>query len=97
MAQYDIHRLGDGLVIDCQADLLNYLNTRIVVPLIPRAEAPVPARRFNPIFIVHGVEHVMDTQYASAVERRQLGEVVASLADHAFEIIDAFDVLISGV
>ena len=97
MAQYDIHRLGDGLVIDCQADLLNDLNTRIVVPLIPRDEAPVPARRFNPIFIVNGAEHVMDTQYASAVERRQLGEVVASLAEHAFEITDAFDVLISGV
>lgn len=97
MAQFDVHRLGSGLVVDCQSDLLGHLNTRIVAPLIPRAEAPMPARRFNPIFSIQGVDHVMDTQFASAVERRQLGEIVMSLADRSFEIVDAFDVLIGGV
>ena len=97
MAQFDVYRLGGGLVVDCQSDLLGHLNTRIVVPLIPRDEAPVPARRFNPIFRIEGADHVMATQFASAVERRQLGEIVASLADRSFEITDAFDVLLSGV
>lgn len=97
MAQFDVHRLGGGLVVDCQSDLLGHLNTRIVVPLIPRDEAPVPARRFNPIFPIEGTDHVMDTQFASAVERRQLGEIVTSLTDRSFEIVDAFDLLLSGV
>ncbi len=97
MAQFDVHRLGSGLVIDCQADLLSHLNTRLVVPLIPRDRAPKPARRFNPIFSVDGAAHVMDTQYTSAVRTQQLGAVIASLADHSFEITDALDVLISGV
>jgi toxin CcdB len=97
VAQFDVHRLGRGLVIDCQSDLLADLNTRVVVPLIPRDQAPVAAHRLNPLFSIDGADHVMDTQFASSVERHQLGVVVASLAGHSFEIIDAFDVLISGV
>ncbi len=97
MAQYDVHRLGDGLVIDCQSDLLAHLNTRLVAPLIARDQAPVPARRFNPILVVDGADHVMVTQFAAAIERRDLGPVVTSLADRSFEIVDGLDILISGV
>lgn len=97
MAQFDVHRLGSGLVIDCQADLLSHLNTRFVVPLIPRDAAPKPANRFNPMFLIEGTDHVMETQFASAVEHRDLGPIVTSLADRSFEITDALDVLISGV
>lgn len=97
MAQFDVHRLGQGLVIDCQSNLLSHLNTRMVVPLIPRDQAPHPARRFNPIFSIDGVDHVMDTQFASAIERRRLGPIVADLSDRSFEVTDAFDMLLSGV
>ena len=97
MAQYDVHRFDGGLVVDCQSELLKHLNTRLIVPLIPRDEAPKPASRFNPIFEIGGIEHVMNTQFAGAVERRRLGGIVASLEDRALEIIDAFDVLITGV
>jgi len=97
LAQFDVHRLGSGLVVDCQSDLLTHLNTRVVVPLIPRDQAPMPAHRFNPVFSIDGAAHVMDTQFVSAVERRALGPIVASLADRSFEITGAIDVLISGV
>jgi hypothetical protein len=39
----------------------------------------------------------MVTETAGAVRTRQLGAVVESLANRHFEIIDALDVLISGV
>ncbi len=97
MAQFDVRRLGRGLVLDCQSDLLVHLNTRLVVPLIARDQAPTPARRFNPVFLIDGVEHVMDAQFATAVELRELGAFVASLANQSCKIIDAFDVLLSGV
>lgn len=98
MAQFDVHRLSRGrLAIDCQSDLLNHLESRFVVPLVPGATAPRPARRLNPTFKIGGVEHVMLTQFSSAIDRRELGEVVTSLADHSFEITGALDVLISGV
>ena len=97
MAQFDVHRLGDDLIVNCQSDLLSELNTRAVVPLIPRARAPKVAGRFNPVFTIDGQDLVMTTQFIGAVERNQLGEVVVSLADHSYEIIGAIDVLTGGV
>jgi toxin CcdB len=99
MAQFDVHRLspGGGLVLDCQSDLLQQLNTRFVVPLIPEEDAPQPARRLNPTFVIDGESFVMVTQFAAAVHSNELGEAVASVRDQSFEVIGALDVLISGV
>lgn len=99
MAQFDVYanRSGDGLLLDCQADLLSDLNTRFVVPLLPPELAPKPGGRLNPAFDVHGDRYVMVTQYAGALEQRELGRKVASLTEHDFEITRALDVLITGV
>lgn len=97
MPQFDVHRLGRGLVVDCQSSLLGDLNTRFVVPLIPIESAPRPAQRVNPIFRVGSRDYAMDTQFAGAVEQRELGQIVVSLGDRSFEITAALDVLISGV
>lgn len=99
MAQFDVHRLipNGTFVVDCQSDLLAELNTRFVVPLIRRDAAPTAAQRLNPVFSISGAQHVMVTQFAAAVEVRELGEIVGSLTDRAFEVIGALDVLISGV
>jgi toxin CcdB len=99
MAQFDVHELksGRGLVIDCQADLLTELNTRLVVPLVARRQSPQPAQRLNPVFTIAERELVMLTQFAAAVQRQELGERVESLRTHAFEIMGALDVLLSGV
>ena len=40
MSQFDVYRIPDGpLVVDCQTDLLNYLQSRFVVPLLPPPQA----------------------------------------------------------
>jgi toxin CcdB len=98
MAQFDVHTLSKGrLVLDCQSDLLSDLGSRLVVPLVSKDTAPNPAGRLNPIFEIGGIEHVMLTQFAGAIDRPQLGDVLISLANRSFEITDALDVLISGV
>jgi toxin CcdB len=99
MAQFDVHRLGsgEGLVLDCQSDLLQQLNTRFVVPLIPQEDAPAPAQRLNPTFVIDGRRFVMVTQFAAAAHCNELGEAIASLRGHSFEVVGALDVLISGV
>ena len=99
MAQFDVLELKSGaeLVLDCQSDLLARLTTRLVVTLIPRELAPDPARRLNPVFTIAGREHVMVTQFAAAVSLGELGGFVLSLQDRSFEIVDALDVLVSGV
>jgi toxin CcdB len=85
------------LVVNCQSDLLDRIDSRFVVPLVPQALVPKVAQRLNPVFKIDGKDYVMLTQAAAAVRRRELGDVVASLADRAFEITGALDVLVSGV
>ena len=92
-----MHRLGSVLVIDCQSSLLDRIDSRFVVPLVPVQDAPKVAQRLNPVFKIDGEGYVMLTQAASAVRLRELGPKVASLPEHAFEITGALDVLISGV
>ena len=94
-----MHRLTTTgtLVVDCQSGLLDNLNTRFVVPLIPAEESPAPAKRLNPVFQIAGSDYVMATQFAAAVQKRDFGDVVASVEHRALEVIDALDVLVTGV
>ena len=98
MARFDVRRLrsGDGFVLDCQADLLAHLQSRFVVPLMPPEQGPQRAARLNPLFNVEGIELAMYTQYAGAMQRNELGPVVASLSDYDMEILAAIDMLITG-
>lgn len=98
MAKFGVYRFshGSGYVIDCQADLLNELNTRLVVPLLPVDDAPKPAARLNPIFEIDGERHVMVTQFAAAVAASELRDQVTSLAEQSLAVGNALDMLISG-
>ena len=98
MGRFDVHANpgGSGYVLDVQADLLEDLNTRVVVPLLPLAEAPVPARRLNPVFEIGDVPHVMVTQFMAAIPRALLRSPVTSLPSHDAEIMAALDMLLVG-
>jgi toxin CcdB len=88
---------GAGWLLDVQADLLRDLNTRVVVPLMPEAEAPVPARRLNPVFTLEGERCVMVTQFLSAVPAALLRGRPVSLAPESEAITAALDLLLTGV
>ncbi len=98
MARYEVFRAPDGDYwwLDVQADLLEGLNTRIVVPLMPEDMAPTPAKRLNPLVEVEGRRAVMVTQYLAAVPVGGLGRPVGSLAGRADEIGAALDMVFVG-
>jgi toxin CcdB len=98
MAKFDIHRRrgGNGFLLDCQADLLSDFNTRLVVPLLPEAEAPKPATRLNPAFEIQGERVIMATQFAAAVLTQELGKCVGSLLAEQDAVGNALDMLIGG-
>lgn len=99
MARFDIYPRPDGAgyLLDVQADLLNGLNTRVVVPLMSVDAAPAPAKRLNPVFDIRTERYVMVTQFLSAVPASILKTSAASLAQHDTEITGALDVLLTGV
>ncbi|MBC7699670.1 CcdB family protein [Aquabacterium sp.] len=88
---------GPGYLLDVQANLLSHLNTRMVVPLLPKTSAPAPAQTLNPTFEIGGVAHVMVTQFMAAVPQKLLQAQVLSLEDRAHEVVSALDCLFQGV
>lgn len=97
MAQFDVHHGRDGgaLLLDCQSDLLDHLETRLVIPLLPdRTAHELP--RLHPVFDIDGESLILATQLASAVDVRDLGPRVASLSERRYEILNAIDLLLTG-
>ncbi|WCE28897.1 CcdB family protein [Vibrio sp. SCSIO 43137] len=98
MARLDVFRNsgGDGYLLDLQSDLLHGLNTRVVAPLMYLSDAPIPAKRLNPVFEVEGHEVVMVTQYLASVSEIELKEYVTDLRSRHKEVVDALDMLYLG-
>ncbi len=95
MAQFDVYRVRDGgLAVDCQADLLDDLPTRLLAPLRPEHGEPIG--RLTPSFVVAGERLTMLTPLVRGVARRDIEETVGSLRDHEYAIKIALDMLISG-
>jgi toxin CcdB len=96
MARFDVLALVDGLVLDCQADLLSDLRTRFVVPLTELAEASVAAGRLNSVLHLPQGPFVMVTQAAATIDVWEIKRVVISLADAEATIMNALDMLLTG-
>ena len=98
MARFDVYKMATarGFLLDVQTDLLSGLNTRVVVPLLPLTDAPIPAQRLNPVFEIENLEVVMATQFLAAVSESELKEVVGNLEGSQSEITVALDMLFTG-
>ena len=98
MAKYDIYAgVGDiAYVIDVQSELLDGLNSRVVIPLMAMDEAPLPARRLNPVFEIDGIDHVMVTQFMASVPASILKDAVGNLSSRHDEITNAIDMVFQG-
>lgn len=86
------------LLVDVQADLLDGLETRVVIPL---TKAPAlgrkPISRLTPPVEVDGEKYLMIAPQLAGIARSELGSVVDSVADQRSVIVGALDLLITGV
>lgn len=104
MAQFDVYRNADPasksripLLLDVQADLLDGLATRIVIPLCrPEFVGRKPVERLNPELEFEGRKLVLLTQELAGVPRKALGQRVGNLSGERREIIAALDFAITG-
>lgn len=104
MAQFDVYlnpnaatRKSIPYLLDVQADLLDTLATRVVVPLILAEEMGLAAKHLNPQFKIKGVAVVMSTAELAGVPNRSLGDKVTTLKSKRDEIIAALDMLFTGI
>lgn len=99
MARFEVYNNegGAGYLLDVQSDLLSGLNTRMVVPLLPKASAPLPAQRLNPVFEIEGQMVMMATQFMAAVPQAELRDRVGTLQEQQQSVTAALDMLFYGV
>jgi len=90
-------RRAAPFVVDVQSDLLDDLDTRVVVPLILEKEVEKRVSRLNPAFRVEGVPVVLSPAELAGVSKRTLGAKVTTLVRHRSEIMDALDLLFTGI
>ena len=83
------------LLVDVQADLLDELETRVVIPL---TKAPAfsrkPINRLTPAIEVDGKTYLMITPQLAGIARSELGAVVDSVAEQRPAVIAALDLLV---
>ncbi|AKS41170.1 CcdB family protein [Wenzhouxiangella marina] len=98
MARSDLFRNEneEDYLLDVQSELLSGLNTRVVVPLLPRSSGPAAAEHLNPVFIIQDQEVVMATQFMAAVPQSELRTAFDSLEAKRDEIAAALDTLFLG-
>ena len=84
-------------LLDVQADLLQDLETRVVVPLAPEAAfAGKALKGLMPLVQVKGEPYVVVTPQLAAIARRALGAKIANLGEFRTDLTAALDLLFTG-
>ncbi|MBX5220316.1 CcdB family protein [Rhizobium sp. NLR8a] len=98
MARFHVYRLKSGnvLAVDLQANLLDDLPSRVMVPLHPVQELAWTISRLNPRFLIENEPYVMATQRMASVPTSEIGEAVTDLSGKSDAIIGAMDFLFQG-
>jgi toxin CcdB len=104
MAQFDVYENPNSeskeiypFLLNVQADLLDVLDTTVVVPMCLLETLKKPARHLNPVFTVKDEKFCMLTQQISGISNKNLGQKVASLSSSRSEILASLDFLITAV
>ena len=98
MTRFRLYRLrrSGTLVLDVQADLLDELETRSVVPVLPLADFGHPIVRLNPQLDIGDQRYVMVTQFIAAIDVVEIGAEVADFRQDSDTIPAAIDFLFQG-
>lgn len=103
MARFDVYptpmpgeRRDTPYWLDVQADHLDVLATRVIVPLRRSSTGGPTTQRLNPEFVVAGTRVYADTANIAAYPHSLLRRPVANLREERLTIADALDFLFSG-
>lgn len=84
-------------LLDVQTDLLDELQTRVVVPLtVIEKSITKPMSRLTPLLKIDGENYLMLTPQLAGINKKELGKAVADLSNSRTEIVAALDFLVMG-
>ncbi|MFW5975272.1 MAG: CcdB family protein [Desulfosalsimonas sp.] len=103
MAQFDVYENPNPetneatpYLLDVQAELLDTLSTRVVVPLLSAAYAEKPIKHLNPLLTVNETAVLMSTAEMAGISVQSMGKKIGTLKYKRDEIIAAIDFLFTG-
>jgi toxin CcdB len=104
MAQFDVYsnmnqntRNIYPYIMDVQSSLLEALDTRLVIPLIPKAQlSERPINNLIPCIVVNKKEYYVLTPQLAAINKRNLGKIVENCKSERNAIVSSIDFLITG-
>jgi toxin CcdB len=104
MARFDVyanpgaHATTTPYLLDVQSDLLDGLDSRMVIPLRRLSHFPKVklSSRLTPVLIIAGEEFLLETPKMGAVPQRVLKVPVTSLALQQDHVSSALDFLFQG-
>jgi toxin CcdB len=86
------------LLLDIQTNLLNSLQTTVVVPLKKlETNKDKVLTQLTPIFTIEKAKYLMLTPQLAGIQRKELGKAVADVEYARTEIINALDFLFTGI
>lgn len=84
--------------VDVQSNLLDSLNSRVVIPLSPNKETNnTNAKNLCPVFDVEGKKYILLTHQMTSVPVSLLKKKVCVLDNYRYEILGAIDLLLTGI
>lgn len=85
-------------LLDVQSNLLEQLETRVVIPLAPAASMKGKTlSRLMPSVKISGNDYVLLTPQLAGISRKELGAAVSDLSDQRALIVAAIDFLVTGI
>ncbi len=104
MKQFDLYKNTDKdskktypYFVDVQTDLLDNLNSRVVIPLVPSGNAKEYPANLCPAVTINNKKYSLFTHQISAVSSSFLDKKEGSLLLSRDDIIAALDFLLTGI
>ena len=104
MPQFDLYENTDDetknaypYFIDVQTGLLDDLNSRVVIPLVPALDAGNYPRNLCPVVLINNENYAVMTHQITTVSLSFLSEKDGSLLLYRDDIISSIDFLFTGI
>ena len=105
MNQYSLYRNENKsskktypFFVDVQSDLLESLNSRVVIPLsLDKTTNNTNAKNLCPVFDIEGKNYILLTHQMTSVPASLLKNNAGSLDKYRYEILGAIDILLTGI
>ena len=86
------------LLLDIQTNLLDSLQTTVVVPLKKlEVNKDKVLTQLTPTFIIEGVDYLMLTPQLAGIQRKELGKAITDIEYARTDILNALDFLLTGI